>query len=122
MTLFKYVHSDRVDIIRNLEIRFTQPDALNDPFELQPQFDSIVAEADILANLPESPIDLRPMVKQAYEMLPELSAIPIDFAMTVVEEFMATEEARNATAEGLRILLKSMRDGAAPIRQAIYRA
>jgi len=122
MTLFKYIRPERIDVIRNLEIRFTQPDALNDPFELQPHFDSIVAEADILTNLSESPVDLRPMVMQAYEMLPELKAIPLHFAMRAVEEFMATDDARQATAEGLRIFLESMRDGAAPIRQAIYRA
>lgn len=122
MTLFKYIRPERIDVIRNLEIRFTQPDALNDPFELQPHFDSIVAEADVLTNLPESPIDLRPMVMQAYEMLPELKAIPLGFAMRAVEEFMATDDARQATAEGLRIFLESMRDGAAPIRQAIHRA
>lgn len=62
MTLFKYIRPERIDVIRNLEIRITQPDALNDPFELQPHFDSIIAEADILASLPKSPIDLRPMV------------------------------------------------------------
>jgi len=122
MTLFKYIRPERIDVIRNLEIRFTQPDALNDPFELQPHFDSIVAEADILTNLSESPVDLRPMVMQAYEMLPELNAIPLHFAMRAVEEFMATDDARQATAEGLRIFLESMRDGAAPIRQAIHRA
>jgi len=122
MTLFKYIRPERIDVIRNLEIRFTQPDALNDPFELQPHFDSLIAEADVLANFPESPVDLRPMVKQAYEMLPQLQAIPLDFAMRAVEEFMATDDARQATAEGLRVSLKSMRDGAAPVRQAIHRA
>lgn len=122
MTLFKYIRPERIDVIRNLEIRFTQPDALNDPFELQPHFDSLIAEADVLANLPESPVDLRPMVKQAYELVSELKAIPLDFAMRAVEEFMATEDARQATAEGLRNFLKSMRDGAAVVRQAIHRA
>ena len=122
MTLFKYIRPERIDVIQNLEIRFTQPDALNDPFELHPPIDSIVAEADVLANLPESPIDLRPMVAQAYAMLPELKVIPIDVAMRTVEEFMATQDARDATAEGLRIFLTTMRDGAAPIRDAIYRA
>ena len=34
--LFEYIRAERIDVIRNLEIRFTQPDALNDPFELQP--------------------------------------------------------------------------------------
>jgi Protein of unknown function (DUF2971) len=121
MTLFKYIRPERIDVIQNLEIRFTQPDALNDPFELQPHFDSLIAEADILANLPESPVDLRPMVKQAYELVPELQAIPVDFAMRAMEEFMATEDARQATAEGLRIFLKLMRDGGAVVRQAIHR-
>jgi hypothetical protein len=122
MTLFKYIRPERIDVIDNLEIRFTQPDALNDPFELHPPIDSIVAEADVLANLPESPVDLRPMVAQAYAMLPELKVIPVDVAMRAVEEFMATDDARNATAEALRIFLTTMRDGAAPIRDAIYRA
>jgi hypothetical protein len=122
MTLFKYIRPERIDVIDKLEIRFTQPNALNDPFELHPPIDSIVAEADVLANLPESPVDLRPMVAQAYAMLPELKVIPVDVAMRAVEEFMATDDARNATAEGLRIFLTTMRDGAAPIRDAIYRA
>jgi len=122
MTLFKYIRPERIDVIKDLEIRFTQPDALNDPFELQPHFDSLIAEADVLANLSESPVDLGSMVVQAYEMLPELRAIPIGFAMQAIEEFMATDDARKATAEGVRILLKSMRYGAAAIRDAIYRA
>lgn len=122
MALFKYIRPERIDVIENLEIRFTQPDALNDPFELHPPIDSIVAEADVLANLPESPVDLRPMVAQAYAMLPEPKPIPFEFAMNAVEQFMATDEARQATADGVRIFLNMMRDGAAAIRDAIYRA
>ena len=75
-----------------------------------------------MANLPESPVVLRPMVKQAYELVPELKAIPLDFAMRAMEEFMATEDARQATAQGLKIFLNSMRDGAAVVRRAIHRA
>lgn len=122
MTLFKYISPERIDIIKNLEIRFTQPDALNDPFELQPHLDSLIAEADILASLPESPIDLRPMVAQAYDMLPELRALPFEFVMQFIEQNMATEDARQASAEGVRVFLNAMRDGAAPIRKAIYRS
>jgi len=62
------------------------------------------------------------MVKQAYELVPELKAIPLDFAMRAMEEFMATEDARQATAQGLKIFLNSMRDGAAVVRRAIHRA
>lgn len=122
MTLYKYVNAERIDVVRNLEIRFTQPDALNDPFELQPHFDTLIAEADVLAKMSESPMDLRPMVTQAYEMLPQLRAMPLDFALHAIERLMATEDARKATADGLRLLLNSMLDGAAPICEAIYRA
>jgi hypothetical protein len=124
MTLFKYIRPERIEVVENLEIRFTQPDALNDPFELQPHFESIVAEADVLANFPQTPVDLRPMVAQAYAMLSEAqrAMLPIDTAMQAIEAFMETDDAREATAQGLEIFLRSMRDGAAPIREAIYRA
>jgi hypothetical protein len=34
-SIFKYVGPDRIDIIKNLRIRFTQPSCCNDPFEAQ---------------------------------------------------------------------------------------
>ncbi len=124
MTLFKYLHPERIDVIKNLEIRFTQPDALNDPFELRPRFDSIVAEADVLANYPQSPVDLKPMMAQAYSMLSEeqRALLPLDVAMNAIDSFMATDDAREATAQGLRLFLQLMRDEAVPIREKIYRA
>src|SRR5712691_10080500 len=36
MSLYKYVTADRIDILRNGLIRFTQPSAFNDPFECKP--------------------------------------------------------------------------------------
>jgi len=124
MTLFKYIRPERIDVIGNLEIRFTQPDALNDPFELRPHFDSLVAEADVLANLPQTPVDLRPMVAEAYLMLSEeqRAMLPLDAAMQAIDAFMATNDAREATAQGLQLFLQLMRDGAAPMREAIYHA
>jgi len=38
MRLFKYVCDDRIDILTNGVIRFTQPSAWNDPFETQPNY------------------------------------------------------------------------------------
>jgi hypothetical protein len=123
MTIFKYIRPERIDVIENLEIRFTQADALNDPFELRPHFDSLVAEADVLANLPQTPVDLRPMVAEAYSMLSEeqRAMLPLDAATQWIEAFMATDDAREANAQGLRLFLQLMREGAAPIREAIYR-
>src|SRR5271157_4663926 len=36
MSLYKYLPPERLDVLRNLCIRFTQPGAQNDPFEFRP--------------------------------------------------------------------------------------
>jgi hypothetical protein len=36
MNVYKYLHPDRSDVLKNGLIRFTQPGALNDPFEVTP--------------------------------------------------------------------------------------
>ena len=40
MILYKYIPADRIDILENFQIRFTQPNAMNDPFEARPFFHS----------------------------------------------------------------------------------
>lgn len=36
MLLYKYLSPDRIDVLSNLTMRFTQPAAFNDPFESRP--------------------------------------------------------------------------------------
>lgn len=36
MSLYKYLHPDRTDVLRGQSIRFSSPAVLNDPFELKP--------------------------------------------------------------------------------------
>ena len=36
MTLYKYLNSERIDVLQNLKIRLTQPLYLNDPYETNP--------------------------------------------------------------------------------------
>ena len=38
MVFYKYVSAERIDILQNRLIRFTQPNAMNDPFEARPYF------------------------------------------------------------------------------------
>lgn len=38
MVFYKYVSAERIDILENRLIRFTQPNAMNDPFEARPDF------------------------------------------------------------------------------------
>jgi len=47
MSLYKYVIVDRIDILRNELIRFTQPSAFNDPFECRPFIQSIIGGLDL---------------------------------------------------------------------------
>jgi len=42
--LYKYVASERIDILINKSIRFTQPENFNDPFELLPVFKKVFDE------------------------------------------------------------------------------
>lgn len=45
--IFKYVGPERIDIIKNFKIRFTQPSCCNDPFEAQLCIDPLEDEAVI---------------------------------------------------------------------------
>ena len=47
MVLYKYVSSERIDILQNRLIRFTQPNALNDPFEAKPHFHAFATKAGL---------------------------------------------------------------------------
>jgi len=44
MGLYKYVTSERIDILKNGLIRFTQTDALNDPWEMRPYIENLLTE------------------------------------------------------------------------------
>jgi Protein of unknown function (DUF2971) len=41
MIVYKYLHPERIDVLSNNLIRFTQPAALNDPFEVTPNLSEI---------------------------------------------------------------------------------
>lgn len=50
MSLYKYLIPDRIDVLQNRSIRFTQHMALNDPFEMKPFFE-LLAEDTIMKQL-----------------------------------------------------------------------
>lgn len=47
MRLYKYLHPDRIDVLRNGTIRFSSPKALNDPFELKPHISALAPQNEI---------------------------------------------------------------------------
>ena len=50
MILYKYLPAERIDVLRNAMIRFTQPAALNDPFDCNPR----MLDVDEVENAPRS--------------------------------------------------------------------
>ena len=122
--LYKYVRPERLDIIKGLEVRFTPANALNDPFELRPRFEALVAEADLLANLSSTPIDFDPILRQAYGMLaPEQRALlPFEDAAGAFRSFMETDQGRSAVSEGLSWFLGFNVDAAVHLRESLYEA
>lgn len=123
MPLYKYLRPERIDVLQRREIRFTQPGALNDPFELRPRFEALVSEAETLAGLTEKPIDLDPMLRDAYAMLPaeQRSILPYETAAAAIGSLMETDEARSRTSAALMSVLQSMKDISPPVSERIYR-
>jgi hypothetical protein len=62
------------------------------------------------------------MVKQAYELVPELQAIPLDFAMRAMEYSCPPRMLGKVNAGGLRIILSGRVMVPAVVRQTIHRA
>jgi hypothetical protein len=50
MTVYKYVVADRIDVLENGRIRFTQASALNDPFDVNPCLSDFIQGAIEYAN------------------------------------------------------------------------
>lgn len=69
MSLYKYLSSERVDVIKNGGIRFTQPNLLNDPFEIKPFFKSLMDVSKIRDDV-RSRMDFKPIIAEKYKKLP----------------------------------------------------
>ena len=56
MVLYKYFGQERIDVIKNQMIRFSQPSAFNDPFEFKPALSTVVSR-DEFRDVFESELD-----------------------------------------------------------------
>lgn len=54
MSVYKYLNEARKDVLENLQIRFTPPHEFNDPFEMNPYFESVFTENQIKTYFSES--------------------------------------------------------------------
>src|SRR5947208_2106603 len=74
MTLYKYLTGDRIDVLQNRKIRFTQPNAFNDPFEFRPYLEQI-ARPDHQREMMESEFH-KVVNEQLHTLAPTLARLP----------------------------------------------
>ena len=108
MRLYKYLHSDRIDVLRDGMIRFSSPKVLNDPFEFKPHVSAIATKQFLDAELDSS-------LPKAFAE--EYSALPLQFRNQVsLEQFLTLlptaksrieEFAKTASAEVQRIMAQT---------------
>lgn len=68
MKLFKYVNEDRISILEDGLVRFTQPQVFNDPFELKPNIASIASSSQLEDHLKSN---FQTILRSEYEKLPD---------------------------------------------------
>ena len=95
MSLYKYLTPDRLDVLKHLLIRFTQPTALNDPFEFRPLVEGFSSpkntartlEEELDRQLPETLKQFpRPYAEVAEIMLKDRRAAMLEDARKAVEK------------------------------------
>ncbi|MDF5775416.1 DUF2971 domain-containing protein [Pseudomonas syringae] len=88
--LYKYVPSARVDIVQNLTIRFTQPSALNDPFEFNLLFSEAISTQQLREHYERA--DKHELIMEAISRLPDdqkalLALLPSEKLLQMLEQF-----------------------------------
>lgn len=68
-TLYKYLSPSRTEVLKNLKIRFTQPSALNDPFEFNLTFQDIITGEELYDEF--LTVDPLQRISEAIDSLPE---------------------------------------------------
>ena len=112
---YKYLNSTRLDVLAKRTLRFTQATALNDPFELRPYFDEIIASATLEEELALAKLDLRTAFRKEYRKLPQSHRRQISEAEFIrrVEAHMranpeAVEESLSETREMAIVAFRSL--------------
>jgi hypothetical protein len=110
MTVYKYGNPDRLDVLRRERIRFTQPSALNDPFELYPYFQNVVPEAFLVEQL--TSVDITPHLIEAYDKIPEQAraGVSLDDFLEYCKRSLETDEGREVFWQTFAIATNTIKD------------
>ena len=114
MRVYKYASPYLWDrILKAKQIRFTQPEVFNDPFEMQPFYESLAEDPEIQNNLSEAQLEntLKDLFQQQYPNLPAeiQSLVPREFLRFYAR--MATPAALDHAPELLDGFTGAIRSG-----------
>jgi Protein of unknown function (DUF2971) len=122
MYFYKYVVPERVDVLVNGMIRFTQPTALNDPFELRPYFDTLVSDDHLRNVVRGQGVDLTPVLIEVYEkQSAEIKArVSLDTFLAFTRDFYTTASGQEALKGGFSLASQSFRAAAPVAQKTVY--
>ncbi len=89
MPLYKYVTAERIDVLQNELIRFSQPSALNDPWDMRPHIERVFTDDEIDEHI------LAPMK-------PASDTQMIDFVSQIIDDFAKTQGVTDKSLDEIR--------------------
>lgn len=108
MRLYKYLHPDRIDVLRNGTIRFSSPKVLNDPFELKPHLSALAPTDDIHSGFE---------TKLPIILADEYAKLPSQFRKRI--SFKQFQDLAKAQLPQLKAQLQELTEVAVPMTQRI---
>ena len=115
--LYKYVRPERIDVLMSKRIRFTQPAATNDPFELRPIFKCLVADKEFDIHVRPTQEILEGALREQYRALPAdvRSRLSVDQLLDLVRRNpalidLALREAMPSIRNMVQVLTPKIRD------------
>ena len=127
MKLYKYVIAERIDILKNSCLRFTQRSDLNDLFEMQPYFEEIMSEATMREYLTRTRGEwIESSMKAASAHIPR-EYYPADMKDEDTHRYLYTllsqqyfAEFQQLVEQSVDYIVSAARDSKQTIRQIVY--
>src|SRR4030095_8113159 len=97
MPLYKYVTAERIDVLQNGLIRFSQPSALNDPWDMRPRIERVFTD-DHLEKHVTAPLR------------PESDTQVIDYVSQILADFAKSQGINDKSLNEIRKLVSEAND------------
>ncbi len=97
MPLYKYVTAERIDVLQNGLIRFSQPSALNDPWDMRPHVERLFTDDDWEEHV-------------VAPLKPESDTQLIDYVSKIIEDFAKNQGVTDKSLDEIRKVVTEAND------------